>query len=235
MRQCDLIVGVTREIADHEAARARGPIPTLVYPNGCIVTDEDYVAAENDLRGQVPELLFVSSRFVSWRGLDRLLDDLPNCREDFVLHLVGQVGPEDHARAKDDPRIRFHGQLPAAEIRALAETAWLGLSSFALDRQNMAEACTLKVREYLKYGLPVYAGYREVFPAEVTFFRQGPARFEDILHFARQMRTIAQPSILRAAQPYIEKRNLLEAFSQELEHELLSNMEPPESSTRPSS
>lgn len=209
--KADVVVGMTAEIAHYEVARIGSPRPTVVYPNGAVVTDEDREAAASYSRSALPSLLFVASRFAPWHGLDRLLASLDDCVEDFELIIVGRTSAADRAIAQGDSRIRFLGVLEAAAIAALARRSWVGLSSFALDRNGMQQACPLKVREYLKTGLPVYGGHEETFPYDVPFYRSGPADLNSILDFAHQIQYMTPAGTLDAAIPYIDKARLLKA------------------------
>ena len=71
----------------------------------------------------------------------------------------------------------------------------------------MTEACTLKVREYLRAGLPVYAGHRDSALPEISnYFRQGPAQWRAILEYARAVRPVSRATIALAARPLIDKK-----------------------------
>jgi hypothetical protein len=207
------IIGVTQEIVDYEVARA-GILnaKTFVYPNG-IKFNEEPVA---DRRGQIPELLFVASEFAPWHGLDLLLDSIEKSGAEFKLHLVGNVHEPDLSRAKKDSRIVVHGRLPSTEIRRIAETCWIGLSSFGLHRKNMKEACTLKVREYLMMGLPVYAGHRDVIEGENEFVFSGGADIKSILRIALSCNYTRQ-AVVETSSKSISKVMLLSRLIENLE------------------
>lgn len=207
------VIGVTQEIVDYEVARAGiSNAKTFVYPNG-IKFNEEPVA---DRRGQIPELLFVAGRFAPWHGLDLLLDSIEKSDAEFKLHLVGNVHEPDLRRAKKDSRIVVHGRLPSTEIRRIAETCWIGLSSFGLHRKNMKEACTLKVREYLMMGLPVYAGHRDVIEGENEFVFSGLADINHILRIALS-RNYTRQAVVEASSNSISKLMLLSRLMKKLE------------------
>lgn len=207
LRASDGVAAVTREILGYEQQRAGlVALPSAVYPNGALMD----ALPEGELPAvEVPHLLFVADRFQAWQGLDLLLDSLAACDEDFVLHLVGQLGEQEVLAAARDTRVTAHGRLSPAEIRALSQTCVVGVSSLALWRKEMEEACTLKVREYLSQGLPVYSGHRDVFPVDFDYYRQGSADIRDALAFARSMRGTARAEVARASHPYIAKERLL--------------------------
>lgn len=209
------IIGVTNEILNYEVSRAGIEHPvTILYPNGVAYS----APAAKDDRDSVLELLFVASEFAPWHGLDLLLADLSRNTEAFILHLIGHVGEEDSAHAACDSRVLMHGMLSHSEIGKVSARCVLGLSSFALYRKKMHQACTLKVREYLMLGLPVYAGYDEVFPEDFKYYKKGEPKFAMILDFARSSAMHSRLDVSAASQPYIDKASLLSRLSGELEH-----------------
>ena len=214
LKKCTGIIGVTNEIIQHELLRVKNRVKKFfLYPNGIILKKIELV----DNRQQIPELLFVANKFSRWHGLDLLLMDIqkkPSML--FVLHLVGEVSSEDLSLINDDPRIIVHGIKTHSEITELSKKCWLGLSSFALFRQGMKDACTLKVREYFMNGLPVYAGYHDVFPENFKYFNFGEANIENILIYANQIRGFSRIEVFEAVKNYIDKVVLLKKFYTEL-------------------
>lgn len=215
------LVGVTKEIADYENRRAGGGKKTFVYPNGVLLAD----GALEDQRGDVPELLFVASSFVPWHGLDLIIDEFLQLKEDFRLHLVGYIPNELYQRFGSDPRFVCHGVIDADGIKRLANTSWIGLSSFALFRKGMKDACTLKVREYLASGLPVYSGHNDVFPTDFAFYRHGAPSATAILQYARECRNVRKEDVLAAALPYIDKRRLMARLYGEIKKDACSRVQ----------
>jgi glycosyltransferase involved in cell wall biosynthesis len=203
---------VTGEIARHELSRlpAGTRRATLIYPNG-VLYPADGESALDERTTDTVEIVFVASAFFAWHGLDRLLRSLDASRVPVTLHLVGAVPPAFLAATRRDSRIRVHGVLAPSQLDAILAKSWVGLSSFALDRKRMQEACTLKVREYLRAGLPVYAGHRDAaLPPDFPFCREGSADIEAIVAFARQTRTTSRAAVAAAARPFIDKQILLQ-------------------------
>lgn len=211
------IVGLTGEILDYELSRAGDDAAGIVWPNGVLFEDDWRNALVDNRQGDTPEVLFVASHFFNWHGLDQLLAATASCEEDFRLHLVGNLDPQDRAVAEADDRIILHGHRDNAYIDELTARCWVGLSSFALDRKGMTEACTLKVRQYLKAGLPVYAGHRDVFEPEFPFYRFGPPEWQSILAYARGVRTTGRLEVAEAAYPGIAKDRLVKRLHDQLE------------------
>ena len=202
------IISVTDEISCYQKKRMKeSGKPAFLYPNGILFPEEVRCC---DRRGQIPEILFVASEFKAWNGLDLLLESVSNSKKQFVLHLVGQVRTTDLERASSDSRVRIHGYLSTSEIAKLAEQCWVGLSTLALCRKGMEQACPLKVREYLLHGLPSYGSYQDIFPENVNFFRNGPPKIETILDFTHQMRQVSRESVITAVRPYISQELILQ-------------------------
>lgn len=208
LHRCAGIIAVTPEIADYERCRGLRPnAPAHIYPNGTLAEDDQIQS--DDRVGDIPVLLFVASHFVPWHGLDRLLQAARSCEQPFVMHVVGEVGAVDLQSAERDPRFVIHGMLDRAGISRLISESWLGLSSFALDRKQVTMACTLKVREYLASGLPVYANHADVFDNGFQYYINGPCDLNSILNTARRARSWSRRDVALAARPYIDKRQLL--------------------------
>lgn len=213
IRNSDAIVGVTREIIDYEKKRIGRPHKSsILYPNGIMCSGRTVA----DKRHSAPELLFVASFFETWHGLDLLLSSMQHNCDMFVLHLVGETSLADRILAEQDNRIILHGRKNIQEIREIAESCNLGLSSFALFRNNMKEACPLKVREYLMMGLPVYAGHKDIFPEGFEFYKNSELCIRDILRFASACRGATRDVVAGAARKYIDKVEIVRSLSKQI-------------------
>lgn len=202
------IIGVTQEIVDYELGRAGVPDKLqYVYPNGIFFQEHNFID-RRDI--DIPEFLFVAN-FAPWHGLDRLLDAVSKSNEKFVLHLVGKI-PTDLLPLIKDIRIKVHGALSHQQIILLSQQCWVGLASFALDRNNMKQACPLKVREYLMLGLPVYGSYEDVFGDEVKYFKNGTVSIGEIIEFSKTNRGLDFSEISRDARSLIDKKPLVSAI-----------------------
>jgi glycosyltransferase involved in cell wall biosynthesis len=215
IKSCKRNIGVTEEIYEYEEKRNNKKSERkIIYPNGVFYSTNSYI--EDKRHKQLPEIVFIASYFYPWHGLDLLLNDLNNCEKNFVLHIVGNVEKSDKDIVQHDKRVKFHGHLNSAELEKLLEKAWIGLSSFSLYRKGMKQACTLKVREYLKAGIPVYAGYEDVFPNTFEFYRIGEPSMYDILRFAEEVRFVSKSEVRDSAEPFISKTNLLNSLYKEI-------------------
>jgi glycosyltransferase involved in cell wall biosynthesis len=206
---------VTQEIIDAALMRAHAQDkPQYLYPNGIVFKESAHIDRRD---ATVPELLFVAN-FAPWHGLDVLLQAAAKSQANFMLHLVGTI-PKGLKNLLQDPRIRVHGKLNHAQITELSEQCWIGLSSFALARKQMKQACPLKAREYWMLGLPVYGDYEEALPAPTPYYRQGMESMSEILRFAHEMRGASKEEVSSAMKPYIDKSALLAKLYQDLCHE----------------
>lgn len=210
LKQTEAIVAVTAEIYDYEIKRC-GLKPKYIFPNGI---DSKLIGLADDNRGGDPEFIFISSYFANWHGLDLFLDILEADDSPCLLHLVGHISPVDLNRIKTtnslSRRIILHGKLSADEINKLMASCDLGLSSFALFRNDMQEACTLKVREYLAAGLAVFAGHKDSgLPDDFTYYRCSESSLKNIISYAIAVRSVPRQAVRSAALPYIEKKQLL--------------------------
>jgi hypothetical protein len=201
------IIGVTPEIVEYELSRISKPMPSFCHPNGidvqqyCIVPDE---------REGVPKLLFVTSYDAPWHGIDLLLKNLTHSKEKYELHLVGDVT----LQTGDDTRIVYHGLRDDRYIEALASKCDVGLSSFALSRKNMTQACPLKTRQYLAMGLPVYSGHMDSgLPLDFPYYKNGGLNMDELFKFTHNARSISREEVRSASCNYIDKRQLMEKLA----------------------
>lgn len=214
------IVAVTPEILNYEHSRNATSVfkPQFIYPNGINQLDRNF----HDLRSNTPEILFVASYFSPWHGLDLLLDSIGKSKVDFRVHVVGAMSKIDLNRCQQDPRVVVHGVLNGDEIESLMSRSWCGISSLALERKGMEEACSLKVREYLNAGIPIYANHRDSgLPSDFLYFKQGEVDIESIIKFSYEMRSISRETIASASNIHISKTHLLNKFYSNLNQQLL--------------
>ena len=206
LKVADGLIGVTNEIVLNDKSRINSPKKNShIYPNGILYKEEKL----EDKRSNKIEILFVASYFATWHGLDLLLSDLINSKENFLLHIVGNMPDNYYQMIGSDQRVIVHGILEKNQVAELSKRCHVGLSSFALFRKKMNEACTLKVREYLRLGLPVYAGHRDIFPTKFLFYTNSEAKFDKIISYAKSMQTFSKSEIANSARKYISKDILL--------------------------
>lgn len=213
LRKCKGIIGVTHEIINYELNRINCNKINILYPNGIIVTSEKL---ENLMDESIPQFLFIASYFYEWHGLDLLIDAVKRSNSKFIIHLVGDIQNKDLQALKSENRFVHHGRLSSKEINKLSKFCRVGLSSFALHRKGMQQACTLKVREYLSMGLGVYANYDEVFSKEFKYYKKGPIEIDEIISFSRSISKESKDNIRNESKEFISKDILLSNLIQKI-------------------
>lgn len=210
------VVGVTNEILEYEERRGFSNTrpQKFLYPNGVICRA---LPLEDNRSPKTPELLFIASYFSPWHGLDRILRELKNHDSPCILNIAGRLSDGDLSACQSEPRIRYHGAVAGDRLNALMSSAWCGLSSFALDRTGMQEACTLKVREYLDAGVAVYAGHRDVaLPDQFPYYRKGATNLSNILQFATDMKRHSREDVSSSSRIFISKIDLFAKLHEQL-------------------
>ena len=161
------VIGVTDEIRKIEIKKA-GQVdkPSFVFSNGINVDEIPFTGFKKFDEVHL-SILFIASNFSSWHGLDKILRGLLQYNGDvFVeLHLVGCVFQKEIdiiSKIKNSKvAIYAHGNKCGDELNKYFEVCNIAISSLALHRKNMKEACALKTREYIARGLPFVYAYKD--------------------------------------------------------------------------
>lgn len=211
IKYCYGIIGVTNEIIKYEIERG-GRLNKIncLFPNGVNVTN--YFEGVERPKSEIKKILFVASEFSEWHGLDLIFLDMRVNNYNFELHLVGKLLPEDYNYAVQDNRVILHGIKNRDFIEKLSTECHAALGSFALERKNMNEACTLKVREYLSLGLPVYSGHRDVFPIDFKFYVIGDPSVNSIINFSEKCSKFTRFRIINDSKKYIDKSYIVKSL-----------------------
>lgn len=216
------IIGVTDELVEYERSRLKLPhAKAIVYPNGLHLDEWDGVIP--DRRDGPFKIAFVASRFFDWNGLEDLLKNIVESDPSPVweLHLVGQLMPHQRKYIAQNDLSGYiieHGVLDAAAISSLLASMDLSLGAFALHKVDIRTACTLKVRESLGAGVPVYSGHSDVGVSGIDeCYREGPADWSAILSMAAEARTRSKEDIRLIARPMIDKMSLLATLYEAIE------------------
>lgn len=202
------IVGVTDEIVNYEKSRSNSSLPSHIYPNGILYGDNDTYGPDIG-NNRIPRFIFVASHFSPWQGLDLLLDSVLGSQNEFELHVVGAIPSELRKIIIHDRRVHLHGALGRKELSIVYAYCDIGLSAFALHRKGMMQACSLKVRDYLRYGLPVYSSHDDIFPESFPYYRNGKPCIENIIQYFDEMVGIKRRDIASTARPFIDKTLLV--------------------------
>jgi len=212
------VLGVTTEIAHFQVDTRAPGMPAGLYANGIAL---DAVELADDRRSaNALNIVFMSNTFSAWHGLDRLVDAVraaPSIPDGFVVHVIGHLTKVQKRQISAlGPRsnlFRLYGFLGADAYRDLIATADVGLGSLAMDRQNLTEGSTLKVREMLGMGLAVYSGHIDTaLSSSFPFYRH--ASFIDLAgleEFARSMKVHSRLEIRTASAPFIDKAAMMQS------------------------
>ncbi|NMH17354.1 hypothetical protein [Tepidiphilus baoligensis] len=219
------ILGVTREIAENELIRSGRKIPSGVYLNGI---DVDVFPLADDRRNDKKiNIVFVCSVFSIWHGLDKLIKSIENFSGStplpVIIHLIGEI---DEIQKKEisllDSRvcIIMHSSMKKNDIMEVYSVADVGLASLALERKGITEATTLKVREMLAAGVPVYSTHRDsALPDNFPYyFMRDDIVFEDIVEIAIKSKSFRRSDVRNISIPYISKQNSMNAVCVWLEN-----------------
>lgn len=206
------VLGVTTEIAHFQVdTRAPGKQAGL-YANGIAL---EAVELANDRRStDAVNIVFMSNTFSAWHGLDRLVDAVRaalSIPDGFIVHVIGNLTEvqkrQVSALGLRSNLFRLYGFLGVDAYRDLIASADVGLGSLAMDRQNLTEGSTLKVREMLGMGLPVFSGHIDTaLPDAFPFYRYASSLDLFALEcFAHSMKSYSRSDVRKAATPYIDK------------------------------
>jgi|SRR5687768_1028980 len=138
----------------HELAKALPPRkPRAIISNG--IAEPFNTPASGSAK---PHLFFSGTGSYSWHGIDKFIA-LARAFPNWDFSIAG----EDAANLGSDtpPHVRCHGKLSSSAADGLLATANIGVGTLALHRKNMDEACPLKLRSYLAYGLPSIIAYQD--------------------------------------------------------------------------
>lgn len=153
-------VAVTEEIAKHEKSRYLN-YKCNTLPNGIDVMGIKFYKRKF-ADGDVLNLILLVNCAVDWHGIDLVLASFNMYKGNRIrLTLIGELNDKVRLLSQENKNVRATGFLSANEFEVYMQAAHLGLGSFALFRKNLEEASTLKIREYLASGLPVFLGHTD--------------------------------------------------------------------------
>lgn len=158
------IIGVTNEIINSKTVYLNNPKPVFLFSNGSSFRK----SLKRLKNSECLNFLFVSSVFPPWSGLDRLLNSLKNYNfeKSVKITLIGKLSKEqlifvNEVNKKNLLSIITTGVVSPNRLEEYYKEADACFGSLALHKNNMKEACSLKVREALSYCKPVIYAYDE--------------------------------------------------------------------------
>ena len=146
----------------------------------------------------------------------------------YYIHLIGNLTEEQEKIISqlNTENIVVHGSLSTSEYFRIASKCDIGIGSLALFRKNLNEASTLKVREMLAMGLPVYSGHKDSAFAEDYQFYYCTKKFnlQEMITYALNHKTTSRDKIRSSACQLIEKKNIMTNFIEQIECLTSKNM-----------
>lgn len=219
------VAGVTREIANYECSVNSIVKPVFCLPNGI---DFDSVSELVDQRKDDRlNAAFVCGNFSAWHGLDKLMAALDVYVAIFGaprinIHLIGKLSDfQISSIKKNEVRrevFKIHGSMSEDAYREILAECHIGIASLAMERQNLTEGSTLKVREMLAMGLPIYSGHHDIaLDDKLTWILvDRTVDFSRLLNFAESVRHVNRSSVRSASIEKVSKLHLMKNFVNEL-------------------
>ncbi|MDN5201638.1 hypothetical protein QQ008_09705 [Fulvivirgaceae bacterium BMA10] len=128
--------------------------PVMVIPNSIRLKDFQCNHVNDNARAK---LVFIGSPDQKWHGVDEIIKLAELTTESLDFEIIGLENSFNSVPSN----VRFHGFKKRDEYQRIMCASDIGLGVMGLHRKNMTEACSLKVREYLAFGLPVINGHQD--------------------------------------------------------------------------
>ena len=152
LRQVNGLVSVSGELA-RDVSYSAFRKPMRVISNGIDLSVFQPLDAPDN---EIPRLVFIGTPGYSWHGADKLVE-LARRFPDLKVDIVGYDQLPEYEPLP--PNLTLHGYLNTDSYRKVMAGCDLAISTLALHRKGMEEACPLKTRECLAYGLPIVLPY----------------------------------------------------------------------------
>lgn len=127
----------------------------LVLPNGVLLDGSVSYGRMRDRVPGPPRLVLSVGVPDRWHGLDKFEDLAGRC-PDLEFHVLGCDAPPG-----DPGRVIYHGQLSVSEHDAAIRRMDIGVGNLGLERIDRPAASPLKVRDYIRAGLPVILAHHD--------------------------------------------------------------------------
>lgn len=186
LRSVHGLVTMTQELAIVPAF-SRYQKPTRVIANGM---DINNIKPLQPPKNDIPHLIFIATPGYYWHGVDKLVTLARNF-PDLIVEVVGY----DHiAGLRDLPsNLMLLGYLEGPAYQKALARADVAMGTMALHRKGMEEACPLKTRECLAYGLPMVIPYIDcdLNDSDCKFLLKIPNKEDNILTHGESIRDFA--------------------------------------------
>jgi glycosyltransferase involved in cell wall biosynthesis len=153
-KQAAGIVTPTHELGQMSFNQVYGK-PLTVISNGI---DLNEFRSLPPTTNKIPVLAFVATPGFPWNGFDKIIKFAVLC-QDIKFQIIG-YGRGDNLY-EIPMNVELMGFLNKEEIREALKNVDAVFGTLALHRKKMEEACPLKVREALAYGLPLIYAYKD--------------------------------------------------------------------------
>ena len=134
---------------------SRFQVPKLVLANGIGLDPSICFGSARPRTGGPPRLVMSVGAPEAWQGLDKL-EELARYCPDAEFHVLGVRGSEGSER-----NVTYHGRLDPAEHDKLLHQMDVGIANLGLERIGREAASPLKVRDYIRAGLPVVLAHND--------------------------------------------------------------------------
>jgi hypothetical protein len=208
------LVAVTPALATNSRFAGFGR-PLLVLPNGIEYGRFANYVRRSAVPGTPPQVGFVGTPGMPWQGVDRLFDLARLC-PDWQLHLVGYSERDlerEGVQYGDVANVHIYGRMTQTACASVLAGCDLAISTLALYRRQVDEACTLKSRQYMAQGLPVIMCYEDpdITCLQLPFVLQLPnteTSLEEnlslIRRFAQNSREIPARLVIDSTRPFLD-------------------------------
>ena len=134
------------------------------------------------------EFIFLGQNGQPWHGVEQILE-LASFMPNYLFNIVGVTDKFLNVPSN----VIFHGVLTQSEYFPIAEKCVLGIGTLNLKAKGMTEGSSLKVREYLAMGLPVFFRHTDTdFVQPPSFILELPNDDEPITSYIDQIILFAE-------------------------------------------
>ncbi len=199
------VIAPTRELTRIHPLKNNQPV--AVISNG---VDVDSVEILPPPKNEKPVLTLVGSPGMDWHGMDKLIR-FAQINPDVIVNIVGYS-----TKDVDMPipaNATMHGYLSYGQIRDVLAKTDVACGTLALHRKNMQEACPLKVREAVLYGLPLLLAYHDTDLSDLNLpaILQIPNTEDNLTTYAEQIRKfvyamMGKRLVFNSVAPHLDQR-----------------------------
>ena len=201
--------------------------PIFLFPNGIIVDNTPILRNVSNKNSSI-QIGFIAGRFLEWHGLDILLSNcIKDIDKDFenkiIIHLIGNIGSRFDEQIRlinkfnGKIKIKVYGPLRQKEYWKIFCKCHIGIGSLAMYRIGLTDGCTLKVREMLAMGLPIFSGHKDTaLPLNFPYYYSKGGDIDDIIKFTEKVSKVTRKEVRNASYKYIDKKICFDSLGKNL-------------------